>query len=142
MCRHGELLAVPRQWGTTLCMRAQGIGRKQWHGFCAGTMWKVVSGCEYEVGGGSARRDGSWMGVGVKSDVDWLWDAGVPWKHLECRRMWWRSQSLRFARGCQRGFAVPKEAYRRRSRAEKRHIDDVVVLKEACRRRDRAKRGI
>ena len=110
MCGHGELLAVPRQWDTTLCMRVQGIRLrlKQWHGCCVGTMWKVSSGCEHDVGQGRARRDRSWVGVGAKSDVDSLCDAGVPWKHLERHHMLRRAQNLRVARHCRRGAAVSR----------------------------------
>ena len=59
---------------------------------------KVSSGCEYDVGQGRARRDGSWVGGGAKSDVDSLCDAGEPWKHLECRRMLQRTQNPFFAK--------------------------------------------
>ena len=87
-------------------MRVQGIGRKQWHGCCTGTMYKVSRGCEQDGVQGRVRRDGSWVGVGAKSDVDSLCDAGVPLKHLDCRHMLLRTQNLRFAHQCRRGVAV------------------------------------
>ena len=64
MCGHGEFLAVPSRWDITLRMRVQGIGRKQWHGCCTGTMCKVSRGWEQDVVQGRVRKDGSWVGLG------------------------------------------------------------------------------